>query len=142
METTPVEPSEPGGRKVTMETRDQLASKTKGKIATSIEPYSGFYLAEGLRDSLKEEIESFGLAKREKETLTLLSEAARHRFHVRCDKKFNYCKSGKGNYAVYSRPDRLSKAGRGRVLRPVTLITQPLKHRTFWLLLMWESRHS
>ncbi len=97
-----------------METRDRLASKTKEKIATSIEPYSGFYLAEdyhqkhslrsypeimrelgkmfpdikrlidstaatrvngylggyGSCDSLKEEIESFGLSQKAKETLT------------------------------------------------------------------------
>ena len=101
-------------RKVAMETRDRLASKTKEKIATSIEPYSGFYLAEdyhqkhslrsypeimrelgkmfpdikrlidsaaatrvngylggyGSCDSLKEEIESFGLSQGAKETLT------------------------------------------------------------------------
>jgi peptide-methionine (S)-S-oxide reductase len=100
-------------RKVAMETRDRLASELKKKIATPIEPYSGFYLAEdyhqkhGLRsypeimrefgtmlpdikrlinstaatrvngylggygscDSLKEEIESFGLSQRAKETL-------------------------------------------------------------------------
>ena len=97
-----------------METRDRIASETKGKIATAIEPYSGFYLAEdyhqkhslrsypeimrefgamvpdikslinstavtcvngylggyGSCDSLKAEIESFGLSRRAKETLT------------------------------------------------------------------------
>lgn len=97
-----------------METRDQLASETKGRIATAIEPYSGFYLAEdyhqkhslrsypeimeefrsmfpdlkslvnstavtrvnaylsgnGSCDSLKSEIESFGLSRRAKEILT------------------------------------------------------------------------
>ena len=101
-------------RKVAMETRDQLASETKGRIVTAIEPYSGFYLAEdyhqkhslrsypeimeeframlpdlkslvnstavtrvngylggnGSCDSLKEEIESFGLSRRAKATLT------------------------------------------------------------------------
>jgi methionine-S-sulfoxide reductase len=100
-------------RKVAIETRDKLASATKGKIATAIEPYSGFYIAEdyhqkhslrsypeimrefgamfpdtkslinstavtrvngylggyGSCDSLKEEIESFGLSQRAKETL-------------------------------------------------------------------------
>ncbi len=33
-------------RKLATETRDALASQTKRKIATTIEPYSGFYLAE------------------------------------------------------------------------------------------------
>lgn len=33
-------------RKVAMESRDQLASETKGRIATALEPYSGFYIAE------------------------------------------------------------------------------------------------
>jgi peptide-methionine (S)-S-oxide reductase len=33
-------------RKLAVETRDHLASETKGKIATSIEPYSRFYIAE------------------------------------------------------------------------------------------------
>ena len=100
--------------KTAMETRDKLASKEKERIATAIEPYSGFYLAEdyhqkhslrgypeimeefrlmfpdlkslvnstavtrvngylgryGSCDSLKEEIESFGLSRRAKETLT------------------------------------------------------------------------
>jgi len=33
-------------RNAAMETRSQLASETKGKIATAIEQYSGFYIAE------------------------------------------------------------------------------------------------
>jgi peptide-methionine (S)-S-oxide reductase len=33
-------------RKLAMETRDHLASETKGRIATAVEPYSGFYIAE------------------------------------------------------------------------------------------------
>ncbi len=33
-------------RIVALETRDRLASETKRKIATAIEPYSGFYIAE------------------------------------------------------------------------------------------------
>lgn len=33
-------------RKIAMETRDRLVSKTKEKIDVSVEPYSGFYLAE------------------------------------------------------------------------------------------------
>ncbi len=97
-----------------METRDRLASETSRRIATAIEPYSGFSLAEdyhqkhslrsypeimeeframfpdlksllnstavtrvngylggnGSCDSLKDEIESFGLSRRAKETLT------------------------------------------------------------------------
>jgi peptide-methionine (S)-S-oxide reductase len=97
-----------------METRDQRASETDGRIATAIEPYSGFTLAEdyhqkhslrlfpeimmeframfpdmkslinstavtrvngylggyGSCNSLKEEIENFGLSPRTKETLT------------------------------------------------------------------------
>jgi hypothetical protein len=101
-------------RKLAMDTRDLLVSETRGKIATAIEPYSGFYLAEdyhqkhslrsypeifreframlpdlkslvnstavtringylggnGSCDSLNEEIESFGLSNRAKETLT------------------------------------------------------------------------
>jgi len=101
-------------RKVAMESRNKLASETKERIATEIEPYAGFYLAEdyhqkhslraypeimrgfgamfpdvkslinstavtrvngylggnGSCDSLKAEIESFGLSKRAKETLT------------------------------------------------------------------------
>ena len=32
--------------KLAIETRDLLASETKGRIATAIEPYSGFYIAE------------------------------------------------------------------------------------------------
>jgi len=94
--------------------RERLAFETNGKIATAIEPYSGFFLAEdyhqkhslrsypeimgeframfpdlkslinstavtringylggsGSCDSLKEEIDSFGLSLRAKETLT------------------------------------------------------------------------
>jgi methionine-S-sulfoxide reductase len=101
-------------RKAAMETRDQRASETDGRIATAIEPYSGFTLAEdyhqkhslrlfpeimmeframfpdmkslinstavtrvngylggyGSCNSLKEEIENFGLSPRTKETLT------------------------------------------------------------------------
>jgi peptide-methionine (S)-S-oxide reductase len=101
-------------RKAAMETRDRLASETNGRIATSIEQYSGFYIAEdyhqkhslrlfpeimtefsamfpdikglinstavtrvngylggyGSCGSLNEEIESFGLSRRAKETLT------------------------------------------------------------------------
>jgi methionine-S-sulfoxide reductase len=33
-------------RKLAVETRDHLACETKGRIATSIEPYSGFHIAE------------------------------------------------------------------------------------------------
>lgn len=33
-------------RKIAVETRDRLASQTRGRIATSIEPYSGFHIAE------------------------------------------------------------------------------------------------
>ncbi|HAM52586.1 MAG TPA: methionine sulfoxide reductase [Nitrospiraceae bacterium] len=95
-------------------TRDRVASETKGRIATAIEPYSGFYIAEdyhqkdslrlyheimkgfraiysdmkslanskavaringylggyGSCDSLKEEIEGFGLSHRAREILT------------------------------------------------------------------------
>ncbi len=101
-------------RKDAVETRDQLASETNKRIATAIEPYSGFYLAEdyhqkhslrsypeileeframfpdikslinstvvtrvngylggnGSCNSLKEEIDSFGLSLRAKEMLT------------------------------------------------------------------------
>ena len=101
-------------RSVAMETKDQLASETKVRITTAIEPYSRFYLAEdyhqkhslrsypeimegframfpdlkslinstavtrvngylggnGSCGSLKEEIESFGLSHKAKETLT------------------------------------------------------------------------
>lgn len=101
-------------RKLAMETRDYLASETKGRIATAIEPYSGFYIAEdyhqkhslrshpeimtefqaiypdikrlinsnavtrvnsylggyGTCDSLKEEIDGFGLSDRAREILT------------------------------------------------------------------------
>lgn len=97
-----------------METRDDRASETKGRVATAIEPYSGFFIAEdyhqkhslrlfpkvlmefraiypdsksltdstavsrvngylggyGSCDSLKEEIEGFGLSQRARETLT------------------------------------------------------------------------
>ena len=100
-------------RKAASETRERLASKTKGNIASEIEPYSGFYLAEdyhqkhslraypeimrefgtmfpdmrdllnstavtrvngylggyGSCDSLKEEMESFGLSQKAKQTL-------------------------------------------------------------------------
>jgi peptide-methionine (S)-S-oxide reductase len=100
-------------RKDAIETRDNLASMTHGRIATAIEPYSEFYLAEdyhqkhslrsypevlkefsamfpdvkslinstavtrvnaylggnGSSDSLKEEIESFGLSHAAKEIL-------------------------------------------------------------------------
>jgi peptide-methionine (S)-S-oxide reductase len=100
-------------RKDAMETRAHLSSETNGRIATAIEPYSGFHIAEdyhqkhslrsypeimkefeaiyldlkslinstavarvngylggyGLCDSLKEEIESFGLSQKAKETL-------------------------------------------------------------------------
>ena len=101
-------------RKVATETRDHRTSERDGRIATAIEPYSGFTLAEdyhqkhslrlfpeimmeframfpdmktlidstaathvngylggyGTCDSLKEEIESFGLSRSTKETLT------------------------------------------------------------------------
>ncbi len=101
-------------RKIAMETRDRLVSETKGRIATVLEPYSGFYIAEdyhqkhslraypeimkkmktiypdmkvlinstaaaringylggyGSCDSLKKEIEGFGLSLRAQEILT------------------------------------------------------------------------
>ena len=101
-------------RKRALESRNHLASETKGRIATVIEPYSGFYIAEdyhqkhslrfypeimkefmaiypgtkslidstavsrvngylggyGSCDSLKKEIEGFGLSQRAKEMLT------------------------------------------------------------------------
>jgi hypothetical protein len=101
-------------RKAATKTRDQLASETKRRITTEIEPYSKFYLAEdyhqkhslrsfpeileefralnpdikslinstavtrvngylggnGSCNSLKKEIDSFGLSRKAKETLT------------------------------------------------------------------------
>jgi methionine-S-sulfoxide reductase len=101
-------------RIVALETRDKLALETRGEIATAIEPYSGFYIAEdyhqkhslrlfpeimkefitrytdikmliksevvtrvngylggyGACESLKKEIEAFGLSDRANEILT------------------------------------------------------------------------
>jgi methionine-S-sulfoxide reductase len=101
-------------RKVAIQTRDHIASETRGRIATAIEPYSGFSLAEdyhqkhslrlypeimkeltatypdmkdlinstavarvngylggyGSCDSLRKEIDDFGLSRRAQETLT------------------------------------------------------------------------
>ena len=112
--------------KTAMETRDKLASKEKERIATAIEPYSGFYLAEdyhqkhslrsypeimaeframfpeikslltstavtrvngylggnGSCNSLKKEIDSFGLSFRAKEILT--SAVCGHKASMSC----------------------------------------------------------
>jgi methionine-S-sulfoxide reductase len=115
-----------GQRIVALETRDHISSEIKGKIATTVEPYSGFHIAEdyhqkhslrlypeimkeftaryrdlksllnstavtrvngylggyGSCDSLKKEIEGFGLSHRAKELLT--SVVCSHSTSVTC----------------------------------------------------------